>query len=77
MTPDEREQAFRDAAVLVARAFPRRDTAVAQLYLQWDRCAVYLQHVISLEDAFREEKALNPAFTPPQVYCDLNNMCQR
>jgi hypothetical protein len=77
ITASERERAFSDAAVLVAGAFPRRDSAVAQLYSHWDRCAVYLPHVFSLKNAFCEEKTLNPDFTPPQVYCELSNMCQR
>lgn len=77
MTASERERAFSDAVVLVAGAFPRRDSAVAQLYSHWDRCAIYLPDVFSLKKAFCEEKTLNPGFTPPQIYCELNNMCQR
>lgn len=77
MTPEQRQQAFNDATILVSKAFPRRDSNVAQLYLMWDRCAMYLQHVISLKDCFREEKESNPNFAALQTYCDLNNACQR
>jgi hypothetical protein len=77
MTPQQRQQAFDDASVLVSRAFPRRDSKSAHLYLVWDRCALYVQHVISLKACFREEKKLNPEFAALQTYCDLNNACQR
>ncbi|KAI1408047.1 hypothetical protein F5Y13DRAFT_205132 [Hypoxylon sp. FL1857] len=77
MTPEQRQKAFNDATILVSKAFPRRDSNVAQLYLMWDRCALYLQHVISLKDCFREEKKANPKFSALQTYCDLNNACQR
>jgi hypothetical protein len=63
--------------MLVSHAFPRRDSDVAQLYLMWDRCALYLQHVLNLKDCFREEKKSNPTFTALKTYCDLNNACQR
>lgn len=77
MTADQRQQAFNHATVLVSRAFPHRTTAIANLYLKWTQCAVYLQHVVNLKDCFREEKAQNPDFVPLQIYCDLNNQCQR
>ncbi|OTA87935.1 hypothetical protein M434DRAFT_130703 [Hypoxylon sp. CO27-5] len=77
MTPEQRQKAFNDATILVSKAFPRRDSNVAQLYLMWDQCALYLQHVISLKDCFREEKNANPSFVASPMYCDLNNACQR
>ncbi|KAF2259245.1 NB-ARC and TPR domain protein [Lojkania enalia] len=77
LTPKQRQEAFGNATVLVSRAFPRRDSNIAQLYLMWDRCVLYVQHVISLKDCFREEKKNNPEFRGLQTYCDLNNACQR
>ncbi|KAK1771978.1 hypothetical protein QBC33DRAFT_616154 [Phialemonium atrogriseum] len=77
MTPEQRQQAFNDATILVSKAFPRRDSNVVQLYLMWDRCAMYLQYLISLKDCFREEKESNPNFAALQTYCDLNNAYQR
>ncbi|KAI0817305.1 Tetratricopeptide-like helical [Xylaria sp. FL0064] len=74
---EKRQIAFNDATILVSKAFPRRDSNVAQLYLMWDRCALYLQHVISLKDCFREEYRSNPHFSVLKPYCDLNNACQR
>lgn len=77
MTIEQRQQSFNDTATLVSRAFPRRDSDVAQLYLMWARCALYLQHVLNLKDCFREERKSNIAFTAQKTYCDLNNACQR
>jgi hypothetical protein len=79
MGPEQRQQAFSDATVLVYEAFPRRESnpLTADLYQFWDLCAKYLRHVISLKDFFREEKKLNPNFTALQIYCNLNNSCQR
>lgn len=80
MTPEQKQEAFNNATILVSMAFPRHDSTVAQLYLMWDQCAVYLQHVVRLKDSFREERSkngANPKFSALQVYCDLNNACQR
>ncbi|KAG8161020.1 hypothetical protein KVR01_009284 [Diaporthe batatas] len=68
LTPEQRQTCFNNATILVANAFPRRDTASAQLYLMWERCAAILQHVLSLKDCFRKELAGNPAFKALQGY---------
>ncbi|KAI1737183.1 hypothetical protein F4680DRAFT_460693 [Xylaria scruposa] len=73
----KRQSSFNDATILVSQAFPRRDSNVAQLYLMWDKCSLYLQHVLSLKDCFREEMKTNSNFTVLPTYCDLNNACQR
>ena len=77
MTREQRQQSFNDATILVSLAIPRRDSASAQLYLMWTRCALYLEHVISLEDFFREGIKASPEFTVLKTYCELNNACQR
>lgn len=77
LTNEGRQQSFNDAAIIVSQAFPRRDSNIAQLYLMWEKCARYLQHVLHLKDCFREERKGNPTFTAPKTYCDLNNQCQR
>lgn len=63
--------------MLMSNAFPKRDTASAQMYLVWKKCALLLQHVLSLKDCFRKEKEENPHFKATQLYCELNNACQR
>ncbi|KAK4141224.1 Tetratricopeptide-like helical [Dichotomopilus funicola] len=75
--PDGRQQAFNNATIPLFQAFPRRDSKILQLYLLWDRCAVYLQHVMSLKDCFLQEKESKPKFTVLQAYCELSNSCQR
>ncbi|KAJ8132131.1 hypothetical protein O1611_g1492 [Lasiodiplodia mahajangana] len=77
MTPKQKQDAFRDATILVANAFPQRNTQVATLYLEWDRCAPYLKHVISLKECFRQEHASDSSFVATRLYCNLSNMCQR
>lgn len=79
MTQEQRQRVFSDATVLVYEAFPRREASplTADLYQFWDSCATYLPHVISLKDFFREEKKLYPDFRALQIYCNLNNSCQR
>lgn len=77
LTSSQRQKSFNDATILVSHAFPRRDSNVAQLYLMWDRCALYLKHVLALKDCFREEKKSDTGFSALKVYCDLNNACQR
>lgn len=77
MTPEQRQQCFNNATILVASAFPRQDTKSAQLYQKWKTCALYLQHVLSLRDNFGEELKVNPAFFVSTSYCELNNACQR
>ena len=77
MTREQRQQSFNDTTILVSLAFPRRDSASAQLYLRWTHCALYLEHVLSLKDCFREEIKASPAFTALKTYCELNNACQR
>ncbi|KAF1844988.1 Tetratricopeptide-like helical [Cucurbitaria berberidis CBS 394.84] len=77
MTPDQREGSFNNAVSLVSKAFPRRGPDVAQSYLVWSQCSMYVPHVLSLKDAFRQARKSNPKFTGTQVYCDLNNQCQQ
>ncbi len=77
MTPEDRQKSFNDASKLVSAAFPRRDTNVTQLYLVWERCGLWLKHVLCLKDCFREEKKATPGFYVLQTYCDLDNACKR
>lgn len=77
MTPEQRQQSFNDASILLSQAFPRKNKDTAQLYLLWSLCGAYRPHVINLKDCFLEEKKSNPKFYALQTYCDMNNACQR
>ncbi|EEP78975.1 predicted protein [Uncinocarpus reesii 1704] len=55
---EDRQKSFNNAALLVSAAFPRKDSEFAQMYHAWKQCSLYLPHVLSLRDGFREEKYL-------------------
>ncbi|KAL9098012.1 MAG: hypothetical protein Q9163_006238 [Psora crenata] len=77
MKPEDRQKRFNDATLLVSAAFPRKDAEFAQMYHLWKPCSLYLPHVLSLRDTFREEKKANSNFSALMHYCNLNNACQR
>jgi hypothetical protein len=77
MEPEDRQKSFNDATLLVSASFPRKDAEFAQMYHFWKPCALYLPHVLSLRDSFREEKKTNSKFSALMLYCSLNNACQR
>ena len=77
MGPEDRQKSFNDATMLVSAAFPRKDAEFAQMYHRWKFCALYLPHVLSLRDSFREEEKSNSEFSALMLYCDMNNACQR
>lgn len=77
MGPADRQKSFNDATLLVSAAFPRKDAEFAQMYQMWKPCSLYLPHVLSLRDSFREEKEANAKFSALVLYCRLNNACQR
>jgi hypothetical protein len=77
MTPEQQQQSFNNSTILVALAFPRQDAEFAQMYRKWNLCSLYLPQVLSLRDNFREEASAKPEFSALQLYCELNNACQR
>lgn len=76
MTPEKRQEAFNNAAILVHTAYPKLD-GVSQLYQMWNKCRDLLPHVLNLKDQFRDEKTSTHTFTAPWQFCDLNNLCER
>jgi hypothetical protein len=77
LTQEQRQQSFNDAVILVAHAFPKRDPKFFHMFHNWKRCSLYLQHVLSLRDFFREELKANKDFAAPASHCRLNTDCQR
>ncbi|KAJ3578368.1 hypothetical protein NPX13_g2192 [Xylaria arbuscula] len=77
MNPVDRQRSFNDAILLVSAAFPRKDSEFAQMYHSWKTCSLYLPHVLSLKDSFREERKTDGKFSALMLYCDMNNACQR
>ena len=76
MSSQEKQQYFNDAASMIHLAFPRHDDR-ATLYQKWDQCALYLPHVLSLTDSFKNEKSHHREFRASAAYCELANLCER
>jgi hypothetical protein len=72
----QRHHAFHSAAAIISKALPRFDFFL-ESRLTWRRYAEHLPHVMYLRDCFCKERARNNGFQAQQIYCDLNNVCQR
>ncbi|KAI1123554.1 hypothetical protein F5Y10DRAFT_285934 [Nemania abortiva] len=59
MTPTDRQRAFWNVADLLYNVFPRSGGRLGQLYAQWGRCRLYLQHVLTLANHYRESNKPN------------------
>ncbi|UKZ73821.1 hypothetical protein TrVFT333_001474 [Trichoderma virens FT-333] len=79
LSPEERQQAFDNAVVLVYNAFPKQSDATNknQLYQKWTQCNLCLQHVLCLKDNFKEERRRSEKFTASLLFCKLLEDCQR
>jgi hypothetical protein len=64
---EERQQAFNNATALVYHAFPKQSDATNknQFYQQW------AQHVICLEDNFKEERKHSKEFKTSSLFYEL------
>ncbi|EHK22215.1 uncharacterized protein TRIVIDRAFT_191059 [Trichoderma virens Gv29-8] len=73
LSPEERQQAFNNAVVLVYNAFPKQSDATNknQLYQKWTQCNLCLQHVLCLKDNFKEERRRSEKFTASLLFCKL------
>ncbi|KAL7929497.1 P-loop containing nucleoside triphosphate hydrolase protein [Trichoderma chlorosporum] len=79
LSPEERQQAFNNAVVLIYNAFPKESDATNknQLYYQWTQCNRCLQHVLCLKDNFKEERKHSDKFKASSLFCELLKDCQR
>ena len=79
LPPEERQQAFDNAVVLVYHAFPKQSDATNknQFYQQWTQCNRCLQHVLYLKDNFKEERKHSKKFKASSLFCELLKDCQR
>ncbi|PNP48425.1 hypothetical protein TGAMA5MH_00463 [Trichoderma gamsii] len=79
LSPEERQQAFDNAVVLVYNAFPKQSDATNknQFYHQWTQCNRCLQHVLCLKDNFKEERKHSKSFKASSLFCELLKDCQR
>lgn len=58
--PDDSQKGFNDTTMLISAVFPHKDAKLCQMYHRWNACALYLPHVLSLRDSFRDEKNSEP-----------------
>ncbi|KAI0113745.1 P-loop containing nucleoside triphosphate hydrolase protein [Nemania sp. FL0031] len=54
MSASGNQQAFWNATKLLFNVFPRSGGRMGQLYVHWDRCRLYLQHVLALAGHYKE-----------------------
>lgn len=81
LNPKGRQKAFYEASILMYNAFPKRPkkpgVARANLYNVWDRCQVWLQHVLQLKSSFMQERKRDPGFSACKETCETWVQCQR
>ena len=75
------QKAFCEASILMYNAFPKRPkepgAARANLYNVWDRCQLWLQHVLQLKSSFMQERKRDPSFSACRETCETWVQCQR
>jgi hypothetical protein len=81
LNPKDRQKAFFEASILLHNAFPKRQkepgVARANLYNVWDKCQVWLQHVLKLKSSFMQERKRDPSFSACKETCETWVQCQR
>ncbi len=77
MSAEERQQSFNDATIFLWTSFPGLDPEAQQLYPVWSTCALYLPHVLTMMNAFKQEVKSTPEFKVLVQYCRLNNNVAR
>ncbi|KAF5000627.1 hypothetical protein FDECE_11164 [Fusarium decemcellulare] len=69
-----RQDAHAKASKLVYLAFPQR---APQLQHYWERCSLYVQHIMALKDTFKEERQRNSEFAACREFCEVATTCER
>ena len=81
LNPEDRQKAFFEASILMYNAFPKRSkkpgASRANLYNVWDRCQLWLQHVLQLKTSFMQERKRDPSFSACRETCETWVQCQR
>ena len=81
MSPEFHQKAFYEASILMYNAFPKRPKKAgatrANLYNVWDKCQLWLQHVLHLKSSFMKERKRNPSFSACRETCETWVQCQR
>ncbi|KAJ6158982.1 hypothetical protein N7485_011808 [Penicillium canescens] len=81
LSPKDRQKAFFEASILMYNAFPKKPkgpgTTRANLYNVWDKCQLWLQHVLQLKSTFMHERKRDPTFSACRETCETWVQCQR
>lgn len=81
LSPKDRQKGFFEASILMYNAFPKKPkipgATRANLYNAWDKCQLWLQHVLQLKSIFIQERNQNPNFTACRETCEMWVQCQR
>lgn len=81
LNPKDRQKAFFEASILMYNVFPKRPkkpgATRANLYNVWDRCQLWLQHVLQLKNSFMQERKRDPSFSACVETCETWVQCQR
>ena len=77
----DRQKAFFEASILLYNAFPKRQkkpgAARTNLYNVWDKCHLWLQHVLQLKRSIMRELKGDPDFSACRETCETWVQCQR
>ena len=81
LEPQKLQKAFHEASILMYNAFPKRPKEAgatrANLYNVWDKCQLWLQHVLQLKSRFLQERKRHPNFSACRETCETWVQCQR
>lgn len=81
LEPQNLQKAFFEASILMYNVFPKRPkeagAARANLYNVWDKCQLWLQHVLQLKSSFLQERKRHPNFSACRETCETWVQCQR
>lgn len=77
LEPDERQRAFNNAVKLLSNVVSKSNIEKAQLFDAWENYNKHLQHVLSLRDAFEDERKLSQTFTASDTFCEMLSDYQR
>lgn len=79
-TPKTAQRHFFEASILMYKSFPKKPkepgVVRANLYNVWNKCQLWLQHLLQLKCSFREERKRDPRFSASREACETWVQCQ-
>ncbi|KAK2601555.1 hypothetical protein QQS21_004873 [Conoideocrella luteorostrata] len=71
VSPSDNQRFFDQTTYLLFQAFPQSGAKKGQLYDRWDECQLYLQHVQSLKNQYKESLGTPDPLLPSLRFCRL------